>query len=118
MDRRASWRGRPQPHAAPRAELAEEIRESSAREPGAQQAPEQRGRDREQRGVEDPDERDHRGVQEQRREPGGVQEAAKAARRGSAAALAGAAREAERQRAPITNATPSDATIRTTSGRS
>ena len=48
-----------QPHAAQRAELAEEIREPSAREPRAQQAPEQRGRDREQRRVQDPDERDH-----------------------------------------------------------
>ena len=43
-----------QPHAAQRAELAEEVREPAAREPRAQQAPEQRGRDREQGRVQEP----------------------------------------------------------------
>ena len=48
-----------QPHAAQRAELTEEVGEPAAREPGAQQAPEQRGRDREQGRVQEPDERHH-----------------------------------------------------------
>ena len=68
-----------QPHAAQRAELAEEIREPSAREPGAQQAPEQRGRDREQRRVQDPEERDHgRARRAGVVSAGGVQHAAQA----------------------------------------
>ena len=40
-----------QPRAAQRAELAEEVRQPAAREPGPQQAPEQRGRDGEKRRV-------------------------------------------------------------------
>ena len=87
-----------QPHAAQRAELAEEVREPAAREPRAQQAPEQRGRDREQRPRSGPDMSSVDGDRDQRGEVRGVQHAGQAAaearqqrrRRG---------REAERQRA-------------------
>ena len=46
-----------EPHAAQRAELAEEVREPTARKPRAQQAPGQRGRDRDQGRVQGPVER-------------------------------------------------------------
>ena len=77
-----------QPHAAQRAELAEEVRQPPAREPGAQQAPEQRGRDREQRRVQDRHERHGRRARDEGREVRGVQHAAQAAA------------EAREQRAP------------------
>ena len=86
---------------APRSvlELAEEVREAAAREPGAQQAPEQRGRDGEQRRVQDRHEQHRRASRAMRLvRSGGVQHAGQAARRGSAAALAGAGATPTRQR--------------------
>ena len=99
-----------QPHAAQRAELAEEVREPAAREPRAQQAPEQRGRDGEQGRVQDPDERVDGEPATRLVSLAAYSTPQKAAATGSGAARAGAGRDAERQRSAITTATASAAT--------
>ena len=97
-----------QPHAAQRAELPEEVRQPPAREPGAQQAPEQRGRNRQQSRIQERHERDGRRLRDERREVRGVQNGAQAAAeareqstpawpRRRAPAVGGHTRDAERR---------------------
>jgi hypothetical protein len=68
-----------QPHAAQRAELAEQVGEPAAREPRSQQAPEQRGRDREQGRVQERDERQGGRARDEGREVRGIQQGGQAA---------------------------------------